>query len=103
MNQATLQQTTSVMDRLTKPVLARLPAPIIFDAANKAHRMAFAQFLNDGRWAPDAPRFEVELPHTSAVTTIQTKLMHFALHSELVKLDRQRETFIAAVPVAQAA
>lgn len=64
-------------------ILAALPAPIIFDPENKKHREAFASFLVNGKW-PEGIRFVDEWPHTSAVTTIQTKLMHYALRKELM-------------------
>lgn len=69
------------------PVLAQLPVPVVFDPDNKHHRLFFAMFLDTGRWSPQAPRFQVEWPHTSAVTTIQTKLTKYALRRETAKLE----------------
>jgi hypothetical protein len=61
--------------------------PVMFDPDDKAHRTAFAHFLVNKRW-PDGVRFIEEWPHTSAVTTIQTKLTHFALRKEMAALDQ---------------
>lgn len=63
-------------------VLANIPSRITFDPANKAHRTAFAHFMVCNKW-PDGVRFESEWPHTSAVTTIQTKLTLYALRNEI--------------------
>lgn len=63
-------------------VLANVPVPVEFDPENKKHREAFAAFLVNKQW-PDGVRFQAEWPHTSAVTTIQTKLTHYALRKEL--------------------
>lgn len=60
--------------------------PIQFDADNKDHRTAFAHFLVNKRW-PAGVRFIEEWPHTSAVTTIQTKLTHYALRKEMAVVE----------------
>lgn len=78
------------------PVLAQLPIPVTFDPENKHHRLFYAMFHDTGRWSPQAPRFQVEWPHTSAVTTINTKLTRFALRRELAKLEAVTATLAAS-------
>lgn len=65
-----------------RQILANAPTPVEFEPENKKHREAFAAFLVNKQW-PDKVRFRAEWPHTSAVTTIQTKLTHYALRKEL--------------------
>lgn len=66
-------------------VLADLASPVIFEPENKKHRAAFAHFLVNQKW-PTGVRFIEEWPHTSAVTTIQTKLTHYALRKEMAAI-----------------
>lgn len=80
------------------PVLAPVPTPVIFDADNKTHRMLFARFLDTGRWPPGSPRFHVEMPFTSAVTTIQAKLVQRALRTELNKLANEKIETVEECP-----
>lgn len=63
-------------------ILAEQPRPVRFEPENKAHRAAFANFLINKKW-PEGVRFLEEWPHTSAVTTIQTKLTEYALRKEI--------------------
>jgi hypothetical protein len=72
------------------PVLKQSPAPVKFDPDNKAHRMAFAKFLATGKWEQGALRFETEWPHTSAITTIHTSLVKWALRKETSKIEGEK-------------
>lgn len=69
--------------------------PTMFEPENKHHRQAFAHFLENGKW-PNGIRFAVEWPHTSAVTTIQTKLCNYALRKELAAIRETKETIAKA-------
>lgn len=59
---------------------------IEFDANNKKHREAFAFFVHHKKW-PDGVRFTSEWPCTSVVSTVQDKLMRFAIRTELKQFE----------------
>lgn len=73
-------------------VLAMVPTPMLFEPSNKVHREAFAFFLVHKKW-PDGIRFQEEHPFTSAVTTIEAKLTHWAIRSEIKAVVTMKQTF----------